>query len=457
MLSLSEFLVQSPKNLDNGQSGSCNWIREITTRRRDGTDNADSTLTSGRSQTGNTSSTFVEGGQTGTQICGVTGIGRHLSKTTGNLTKGFGPTRCRVSHHGNVHSLITEVFSKGNTSVNRRLTSSDRHVRCVGNQCGTLHDTDLVLLSCTFVLHSHGKFREITKHFSHLVTTFSASNIDNSIRVGEFGKRLRNDSLSTSKGTRDGACSTQHRWKQTVNNTKTSDKRSVTRELFCDGTRATDWPEMTQAKLVSLVLRFVVNFHDNIINQESFLSISSSGVDLAHDTIDIRRTQDLVRVDNFIFVHNTNNISSSDGLPLLEVTRSESPTRFSCQTWDIHTLRHVHITSFHENVLERTLNTIENGSHDTGTEFDGQRLLLTEDGISDSQTRSILVHLNGSGVTFKLDDFSNQLGVSDTDKFVHGRSTHAIGDDQRTRDLKDKAVVGFLFFETHFDEGLVWC
>mmetsp|Transcript_5322 Transcript_5322/g.10991 ORF Transcript_5322/g.10991 Transcript_5322/m.10991 type:complete len:296 (+) Transcript_5322:186-1073(+) len=118
MLTLSKFLIQSPEDLDNRQSSGSDRIGEISTRRRHSTDDRNGTLAVRRSQALNTSGTFVESGQTSSQIGGVTGIGRHLTQTTGDLTKGLGPTRGRVSHHGHVHALITEVFSKGDTGVN---------------------------------------------------------------------------------------------------------------------------------------------------------------------------------------------------------------------------------------------------------------------------------------------------------------------------------------------------
>ena len=148
MLPLGELLIQTPETLDNGQGGGGNGISEITTRRRDGTDNGDGSLPLGltlrrkkkletmsiskvnginrwrkggggfrrkTNQSNNTTSTFVERGKTSTQVGGVTGIGRHLSQTTGNLTQSLGPTRSGVSHHSNIVTLITVVLGKGNT------------------------------------------------------------------------------------------------------------------------------------------------------------------------------------------------------------------------------------------------------------------------------------------------------------------------------------------------------
>mmetsp|Transcript_12503 Transcript_12503/g.31473 ORF Transcript_12503/g.31473 Transcript_12503/m.31473 type:complete len:456 (+) Transcript_12503:618-1985(+) len=454
MLTLSKFLIQSPEDLDNRQSSGSDRIGEISTRRRHSTNDRNGTLAVRRSQALNTSGTFVESGQTSSQIGGVTGIGRHLSQTTGDLTEGLGPTRGRVSHHGHVHALITEVFSKGNTGVNGGLTGGHRHVGCIGNQSGTLHDTDFTLRSIG-IRNSHGKFREIRQNFSHLVTTFTATDVNNSIRVGKLGKGLTNDGLSATEGTGDGAGSSKDRRKQSVNDTKTSDKGFFSGKLLGDRTRTTDGPEVAEGQLVGLVLGFVVNFHDNIVDKETFVSIGSGSVNLGNGTVDIRRTQNLVRIDNFVLVDSSDNVSSSNGLSLLECSRSESPTGLASQTRDIHTLGDVYITACLPNVFEGTLDTIENTSHDTGTKFDGKRLLLSEDGITNGQTRGILVNLNGGSVSFELNDFSDELLVTNTHEFVHSSTTHTLGDNQRTRHLKDVSIVGFLFFvsvKTHDDK-----
>mmetsp|Transcript_6822 Transcript_6822/g.15460 ORF Transcript_6822/g.15460 Transcript_6822/m.15460 type:complete len:464 (-) Transcript_6822:24-1415(-) len=456
MLTLSKLLIQSPKHLYNRQSSGSNWIREISTGRRDSTDNRNSTFTIGGSQTLDTSRTFVEGSKTGTQIGGVTGIGRHLTQTTRNLTKGFGPTRGRVSHHRHVHALITEVFGQSDTGVNRGLTGGHRHVGCVGNQCSTLHNTNFSLRSIR-IRHSHGKFREISQYFSHLVTTFTATNINNTIGVRKLGKRLTNDGLSATKGTRHGASSPQDGWEQGINNTKTSNKRFLTGKLLANGTGATYGPEMAKGQLVGGVCGFVEDLHNNIINIESFFSISSSCVNLGDSTVDIRRTQNLVRVNNFVLVHGSNNISSRDRLTLFEGSRSKSPLFIATQTRDIHTLWDVDIATLFPNTFEGTLDTIENTFHDTGTEFDRKRLLLSEDGVTDGQTGGIFVNLDGSCISFELDNFSDQLLVTNTHQLVHSSTAHSLGDDQRARHLEDVSIVGFLFFITVVCHDYIVC
>jgi hypothetical protein len=114
-------------------------------------------------------------------------VSRHLTETTGNLTKSLSPTGGGVGHHGDVLALVTEVLADGDSSVDGSLTGSDRHVGGVGDQAGTLHDRLLaafdvngklwiVLASSCFVVCRNGTYlREVHQDFGHLVTTLTAS------------------------------------------------------------------------------------------------------------------------------------------------------------------------------------------------------------------------------------------------------------------------------------------
>jgi hypothetical protein len=99
---------------------------------------------------------------------------------------------------------ITEVLSKGDTSVDGGLTSSDGHVRGVGYKASTKHDTALLSID------DSGKLRELLKYLSHLISTLSASDINDCIRVRVLGKSLRDTGLATTEGTWDSASTTLH-------------------------------------------------------------------------------------------------------------------------------------------------------------------------------------------------------------------------------------------------------
>ena len=202
MLALGELLIETPEDLHNAESGRGDGLREVTTRRRDGTDDGDRALARGVTEAASLTSTLVERGETGGQVSGIAGVGGHFSETTRDLTQGLGPTGSRVGHHGNVHALVTEVLGESNTSVDGGLTGSDGHVGGVGDQAGALHD--VVLLAANV----DGQLGELHEYFGHLVTALTATDVDDAVRVGVLGERLRNDSLTATEGAGNGAGST---------------------------------------------------------------------------------------------------------------------------------------------------------------------------------------------------------------------------------------------------------
>jgi len=69
MLSLGEFLVQTPEDLYDIEGGSSDWIREITTWWRYGTNNRDGTDSVWGSEARDFTGSFIELGQFGSQMC----------------------------------------------------------------------------------------------------------------------------------------------------------------------------------------------------------------------------------------------------------------------------------------------------------------------------------------------------------------------------------------------------
>ena len=49
---------------------------------------------------------------------------------------------------------------------------------------------------------------KLLQHLSHFISSLTTPHIDNNIRVGVLGERLGDDSLATTKGSRDGGGST---------------------------------------------------------------------------------------------------------------------------------------------------------------------------------------------------------------------------------------------------------
>lgn len=65
MLALGELLVETPEDLDDAEGGRCNGLREITSRRRDSTDNGHRTLARRVTKATDFTSALVERGKTG--------------------------------------------------------------------------------------------------------------------------------------------------------------------------------------------------------------------------------------------------------------------------------------------------------------------------------------------------------------------------------------------------------
>ena len=149
-----------------------------------GTDDGDGTGTVGGTEASNVTGTLVELSEGGTQVSGETRIGGHLSETTRDFSEGLSPTRGRVSHHSDVLSLITEVLSEGDTSVDGSLSSGDRHVGGVSDEARALHD--IIHLSVNLSL----ELREVIEDLSHLVTTLTAADVDDAVGVGVLGQSL---------------------------------------------------------------------------------------------------------------------------------------------------------------------------------------------------------------------------------------------------------------------------
>lgn len=128
MLSLGELLLESPEDLDDGQGGGGDWISEVSSWWGDGSDDGDRTFSVWGSQTVDSTSSFVELGQLGSEIGWITSLSWHFGKSTGDFSKSLSPSGSGISHHGYVLSLISEILSKSNTSINRGLSGGDGHV-----------------------------------------------------------------------------------------------------------------------------------------------------------------------------------------------------------------------------------------------------------------------------------------------------------------------------------------
>ena len=140
MFLLGQLFLQSPENLHNWKSRSSYRISKITSWRTDCTNDCDWTISRRRSQTGNFACSFVELGEFCSKISRISRITRHFCQTAWDFSQSFCPSGSRISHHCYVATHISEILSESDTSVDRCLTGSHRHVWSVGNKRSSLHN-----------------------------------------------------------------------------------------------------------------------------------------------------------------------------------------------------------------------------------------------------------------------------------------------------------------------------
>jgi hypothetical protein len=330
MLSLGEFLIQSPEDLHDIQSGSSNWIGEVTTWWGHGTDDSDRSLSVWRTKASNSSGSLVEHSELSSQVSWETSIGGHFSKTSRNFSKSLSPSGGGVSHHSDVVSHISEVLGKSNTSVNGGLSGSDRHVGSVGDEASTVHDG--VFLSLELGL----EVWEFFKYLSHLVSSLSTSDVNDTVRVGVLGQGLGNTGLSTTEGTWNGACSSLHRWEKSIQNSLSSQKWVNTREFHGDGSWFSDWPEMTKADMLFLSVH--VNGADWVLDSEV-----STSLDFFYDTMNLWWNKNLMVSEKIVFENRSQDISLGDELSLFdELAWLKGPLFILVKAWYIDSSWDVH-------------------------------------------------------------------------------------------------------------------
>lgn len=355
MLSLGELLVETPEDLHNFERGSSDGIGEITTRRRDGTDNRDGTKSVGRTGANNLTGSLVELSELRTKMRGETLIGGHLSETTRDFSEGLSPSRRRVSHHSDVLAHVSEVLGQRDTSVDGGLSGSDRHVGGVGDEAGTLHDR--VLLIAALNLGREGG--ELFQDLSHLVTTLTATDVDDAIRVGVLGESLRNASLAATEGTGNGASTTESRRVERIEHTLTSQQGLTGLHLLEARSRSSNGPEVRQLDLLNTLgsLHLAECIGDVEVTVLRHADESALHARLNHDA--------MLREES-VLLDRANNIAAEHVLALNEASSSlEGPLFLLVETGHLDTSGDEHTAGDLRNGLERTLNTIENVVEDT--------------------------------------------------------------------------------------------
>jgi hypothetical protein len=134
-----------------------------------------------------------------------------------------------------------------------------------------------------------------------------------------------------------------------------------------------------------------------------------------------------VLLHEFVLIDLAENVSARDRVAFLERKRLELPHLRLVKAGDVDTTGYEEVLRQLSNGLKGTLDTIENVFHNAGAELYGQRLLLTEHGVTDSEPGGVLVDLDGRGVAFELNDLSYKLLVAYAHQLVHSSTGHVVG------------------------------
>ena len=301
--------------------------------------------------------TLVELGERGTEIGGETRIGRHLGKTTRDLSESLGPTRRRVSHHSHILALVTEVLSKCDTGVNGSLSGCDRHVRGVGDEASTLHD----IVHATIDLSL--KLGEVIQYLSHLITALTASDIDDTVRVGVLGEGLGDTGLAAAEGAWNSASTALNSGEKSVEDALSRRQGVHGSELLSTGSGRTHRPEMRHAELDALALG---GLDDGNTLCHVVLTL---GHNLNDCTTALRRGHDQMLMEKIILEHMTNLISTGDdGTWAFLVVGNEGVEAVLVEGGEIDTTRHEDGLRDLGNRLKWSLNTIKDSLENTCTQ-----------------------------------------------------------------------------------------
>mmetsp|Transcript_125902 Transcript_125902/g.187926 ORF Transcript_125902/g.187926 Transcript_125902/m.187926 type:complete len:462 (-) Transcript_125902:85-1470(-) len=427
MLALGELLVETPEHLHDTEGGCAHRVGEISAGRRHSTHDGDGASALGVAEALDLASALVEGRQTRRKVRRVPLIGRHLSETTRDLTKGLSPARGGVGHHRHVHAHVTHVLGEGDAGVDGSLSGSHRHVGRVGDQGGTLHDG----VHLAVLLHSElGKVHE---HLSHLVSALAASDVDDGVGVGVLGERLRDHSLAAAERARHSAGSAEHGREQSVEHTLASEERVVASELLSHGARVTHGPELGHGELLAAAAR-------SLDLDDLLLQVVVAGRGDPLDAARLARVHHDGVVDKLVLLDHAVDVSARDQRANGVVGRgAERPGLLHVQRLHVDTSGDEHGSGLLHDDLQRTLDSVENLVHDTRTQHHRQRLTGTLNRVTNAETGGLLVNLDGGGISLETDDLSDEAEGSDTHKLVHSGSLHLLGNHHGSGNLDDNA------------------
>jgi len=105
-----------------------------------------------------------------------------------------------------------------------------------------------------------------------------------------------------------------------------------------------------------------------------------------HLSLGLGRKQYFVVIEQVVFEHGTQDVAASEDLAGLDpVLGLELPLLVPVQRRQLHALGNEHRVAHGCNLLQGSLNSVENGGEDAGTEFHGQGVPGSQDGVAHRQ------------------------------------------------------------------------
>lgn len=98
-------------------------------------------------------------------------------------------------------------------------------------------------------------------------------------------------------------------------------------------------------------------------------------------------------LDQSVFVHYAVHVATRYVAALLDVQRIELPGGGTAQSRYIHALGYVDGAGELVDVLEGTLDAVEDAAQDAGSQLHGEGFASTEDGVADCYSAGLFVHL----------------------------------------------------------------
>jgi hypothetical protein len=222
-------------------------------------------------------------------------------------------------------------------------------------------------------------FWEIHQDLSHLVSSLTTSNVHDNVTVGELGQGLRNDSLAASESTGNAHSATLDTGEKRVEHTLSDNQRAVRRQLLGRRTGNTHGPAVHHAVLGLGAVE--VELQNLLVD-----GVAALLGDAGDGTLGAGREQDLVLAEQTVLEDGAKDITSSDVVADLELAGCKVPLLLAVEGGQIDTSGDVDAVCVVGNALERALDAVVDGLHETGAELDGQGQSRHAYGVADRHT-----------------------------------------------------------------------